>query len=83
MAEGRRFKSWNILDSALIKNANGHYYGENKGLVDELLRRGETVRLFSHNNAPDRGGIPRRSDRARVLLVSVPQRLGRSDVGEA
>ena len=52
MAEGRRFKSWNIFDSALIKNANGHHYWENKGLADELLKRGETVRLFSHNDAP-------------------------------
>ena len=52
MAEGRRFKSWNIFDSALIKNANGHHYWENRGLVDELIRRGETVPLFSHKYAP-------------------------------
>ena len=58
MTEGRRFKSWNIFDSALIKNANGHHYCENKGLADELLRRGETVRLFSHNSAPTAEEFP-------------------------
>ena len=31
MAEGRRFKSWNIIDSGLIKNAGGHHRWENMG----------------------------------------------------
>lgn len=52
MAEGRRFKSWNIIDSGLIKNAGGHHRWENMGLTEELLRRGETVRLFCHKDAP-------------------------------
>jgi hypothetical protein len=58
MAAARRFKSWNILDSALIKNANGHHYWENRGLADELLRRGETVRLISHRDAPTAEEFP-------------------------
>src|SRR5262245_53771343 len=52
MSGSRRFKSWNIFDSALIENAGGHHYWETKGLVDELLRRGETVRLFSNRQGP-------------------------------
>jgi hypothetical protein len=52
MLSSRRFKTWNIFDGALINNANGHHYWETRGLVDELIRRGETVRLFSHLQAP-------------------------------
>ena len=52
MTTERRFKSWNIFDSGLNSAARGHNYWETKGLVDELMRRGETVRLFSHVNAP-------------------------------
>ncbi len=58
MAGKRSFKSWNIFDSALIKNANGHHYWETKGFVDELLRRGESVRLFSHKHAPGGDEFP-------------------------
>ena len=52
MTSGRRFATWNILDSAVVRNPNGHHYWENKELIDELLRRGETVRLVSHLAAP-------------------------------
>jgi len=58
MFSSRRFKTWNIFDSALIKNANGHHYWETKGLADELMRRGETVRLFSHRIAPTADEFP-------------------------
>ena len=58
MSSRRQFKTWNIFDSALIKNANGHHYWETKGLVDELMRRGETVRLFSHRIAPTADEFP-------------------------
>jgi hypothetical protein len=58
MSVRRRFKTWNIFDSALIDNANGHHYWETKALVDELVRRGETVRLFSHLSAPPAEQFP-------------------------
>lgn len=58
MAGKRSFKSWNIFDSALIKNANGHHYWENRGLADELLRRREIVRLLSHKDAPTAEEFP-------------------------
>lgn len=46
------FKAWNILDGGLNRQANGHHYWDAKALVGELGRRGETVRLFSHKDAP-------------------------------
>lgn len=46
------FKSWNIVDSGLNANAAGHHFWEAKTLADELVRRGETVRIFSHRNGP-------------------------------
>jgi hypothetical protein len=52
MPSRQRFKTWNIFDSALNSQANGHHYWEAKALVDELVRRGETVRLFTHRDAP-------------------------------
>ncbi len=52
MPADSRFKAWNIFDSALVKNANGHHYWETSAIVDELVRRGETVRLFTHRDAP-------------------------------
>jgi hypothetical protein len=52
MPSRQRFKTWNIFDSALDRQANGHHHWEAKALVDELVRRGETVRLFSHQDAP-------------------------------
>jgi len=52
MDNERRFKAWNIADPALNREANGHHYWEAKSLVDELRSRGETVRLFSHRDAP-------------------------------
>jgi hypothetical protein len=61
MLSRRRFKSWNIFDCGLTKVANGHHYWETKAFVDELLSRGETVRVFSHRVAPsaDRfSGVP-------------------------
>lgn len=58
MFSRRRFKTWNIFDGALVNNANGHHYWETKGLVDELIRRGETVRLFSHLQAPTKEEFP-------------------------
>jgi hypothetical protein len=58
MLSGQRFKTWNIFDSALVKNANGHHYWETKGLVDELIGRRETVRLFSHLAAPTAEEFP-------------------------
>ena len=52
MSNEHRFKAWNILDTALNRQSNGHHYWEAKALVDELLHRGEKVRLFTHRNAP-------------------------------
>jgi len=53
-----RFKTWNIFDSALFSNAYGHHYWETKALAEELVRRGETVRLFSHVKAPTQTQFP-------------------------
>ena len=58
MADERRFKAWNILDPALNRGSNGHHYWEAKALVDELRNRGETVRLFSHRDAPAADRFP-------------------------
>jgi hypothetical protein len=52
MSGERRFKSWNIFDSALNRHSTGHHYWEAKALSDELLGRGEVVRIFSHRDAP-------------------------------
>jgi hypothetical protein len=58
MNRERRFKVWNIFDTALTQDANGHHYWEARSLVDELRSRGETVRLFSHRNAPAQEKFP-------------------------
>lgn len=52
MSSGGRFTTWNIFDSGLTKDAIGHHYWEARSLVDELVRMGNTVRLFTHRNAP-------------------------------
>jgi hypothetical protein len=52
MVEEHRFQSWNIFDSALTTGAIGHHYWETKTLADELLARGEPVRIFCHRDAP-------------------------------
>lgn len=52
------FASWNIFDSALVRNASGHHYWETKALVDELVRQGATTRLFSHRFAPTADEFP-------------------------
>ena len=53
-----RFRAWNVIDPALNRGSNGHHYWEAKALVDELRSRGETVRLFSHRDAPEAGRLP-------------------------
>ena len=58
MDNERRFKAWNIIDPALNRGSNGHHYWEAKALVDELRSRGETVRLFSHRDAPAQDRLP-------------------------
>ncbi len=58
MNNERRFRAWNIFDTALNREANGHHYWEAKSLVDELRSRGETVRLFTHRNAPAQEQFP-------------------------
>jgi hypothetical protein len=58
MADKRRFKAWNIVDPGLNQGSNGHHYWEAKALVDELRSRGETIRLFSHRDAPRADRFP-------------------------
>lgn len=48
----RRFKSWNIFDCGLVDIASGHHHWETKAFVQEIMRRGESVRLFTHKTAP-------------------------------
>ena len=54
----RRFATWNIFDSALTKDAIGHHYWETRSLADELVRTGNTVRLFTHRRAPTAERFP-------------------------
>lgn len=58
MSSGRRFASWNIFDSGLTKDSIGHHYWEIRSLADELVRNGDTVRLFTHKNAPTAEQFP-------------------------
>jgi hypothetical protein len=58
MTTARPIKAWNILDCALSRGVSGHHYWEAKALVDELVRRGEKVRLFTNLNAPDASQYP-------------------------
>ncbi len=52
MSKAQRFTSWTIIDSGLGKFSTGFNYWETKALVQELVRRGEAVRILSHRNAP-------------------------------
>jgi hypothetical protein len=53
-----RFKTWNILDCGLEKASTGFNYWEAKALADELVRQGETVRIFSHLTGPNAERFP-------------------------
>jgi hypothetical protein len=46
------FESWNILDCGLDANSTGSHYWETKTLARELVRQGNTVRIFTHRTAP-------------------------------
>jgi hypothetical protein len=46
------FATWNILDCGLDANSTGSHYWETKALARELVRQGNTVRIFSHRVAP-------------------------------
>lgn len=52
MPKAQRFTSWIIVDSGLGKFSTGFNLWETKALVQDLVRRGETVRLVSHRNGP-------------------------------
>jgi hypothetical protein len=52
------FKVWNIVDCALRRSSPGHHQWETKALVHELVRRGDTVRLFTHREAPAQEQFP-------------------------
>ena len=52
MPKAPRFTSWTIIDGGLGKFSTGFNLWETKALVQELVRRGETVRILSHRNAP-------------------------------
>ena len=52
MSETPRFQAWNIIDCGLDKNSTGSHYWETEALAHALVHRGETVRIFSHRNAP-------------------------------
>ena len=58
MSKARPIKAWNILDCALSRGVSGHHHWEAKAFVDELVRRGEKVRLFTNLNAPDAAQYP-------------------------
>ena len=53
MSRARPPKTWNILDCGLARGVTGHHFWETKALTDELVRRGNKVRLFSTVKAPD------------------------------
>ena len=52
MAEAQRFTSWTIIDSGLRKVSTGFNWWETKALAQDLARRGETVRIVCHRDAP-------------------------------
>ena len=52
MSETQRFTSWTIIDGGLGSFSTGFNWWETKTLVQELVRRGEAVRIVSHRNAP-------------------------------
>jgi hypothetical protein len=52
MSKAAQFTSWTIIDSGLGKFSTGFNLWETKALVQELARRGETVRILSHRNVP-------------------------------
>jgi hypothetical protein len=58
MTKARPIKAWNILDCALSRGVSGHHHWEARAFVDELVRRGETVRLFTNLNAPEATQYP-------------------------
>ena len=53
MIAPRHFKSWNIFDCGLVKVASGHHHWETKAFVEEIMRRGDAVHLFTHRTAPE------------------------------
>jgi hypothetical protein len=53
MSRARPPNTWNILDCGLARGVTGHHFWETKALTDELVRRGNTVRVFSTMKAPD------------------------------
>jgi hypothetical protein len=53
MSKTRDSKAWNIMDPSLASGVTGHHHWEAKAFADELVRRGEKVRIFTNMNAPD------------------------------
>jgi hypothetical protein len=58
MSNKGRFKTWNILDCGLARSSTGFNYWEAKALADELIRREETPRIFSHRIFPSAAQFP-------------------------
>jgi len=52
MSNAQRFTSWTIIDGGLGKFSTGFNLWETKALAQELMRRGEAVRILTHRNAP-------------------------------
>ncbi len=52
MSRDYPFATWNILDCGLDANSTGSHYWETKAFARELVRQGNTVRIFSHRAAP-------------------------------
>jgi hypothetical protein len=52
MAEAQAFTSWTIIDSGLRRVSNGFNWWETKALAQDLMRRGEAVRILTHRDAP-------------------------------
>jgi hypothetical protein len=58
MSTARPTKAWNILDCGLSWGVTGHHYWEARALAEELVRRGNKVRLFSTMKALEPAHFP-------------------------
>jgi hypothetical protein len=53
MSTARPIKAWNVLDCGLSRGVTGHHHWEAKAFSDELVLRGNKLRLFTTVKAPD------------------------------
>ena len=82
MSKARRFTSWTIIDSGLGKFSTGFNLWETKALAQELVRRGEAVRILTPSQCAAHGGVRGRRDRSDVLAIDIREGVDRSPMGD-